>query len=117
MPRDLETMSVAELDALIERARIVRQENRDRRRFELKDEIEGKLKSEGFSAIEVLALVALWQSSASHAAPWRVVALIAPLYLGGILFAIRRPRSERFYEWWVEGILFLPALAVLASRA
>ena len=54
MPRDLETMSVAELDALIERARVARQETRDRRRFELKDEIEGKLKSEGFTAIEVL---------------------------------------------------------------
>lgn len=54
MPRDLETMSVAELDALIERARIARQETRDRRRVELKEEIEGKLKSEGFSAIEVL---------------------------------------------------------------
>ena len=48
MPKDLETMSVAELDALIERARAARQENRDRRRVELKDEIEGKLKSEGF---------------------------------------------------------------------
>ena len=54
MPRDFETMSVAELDALIERARVARQEARDRRRVELKDEIEGKLKSEGFSAIEVL---------------------------------------------------------------
>ena len=54
MPRDLETMSVAELDALIERARVARQETRDRRRVELKDEIEGKLKSEGFTAIEVL---------------------------------------------------------------
>ncbi len=54
MLRDLETMSVTELDALIERARVARQETRDRRRLELKDEIEGKLKSEGFSAIEVL---------------------------------------------------------------
>ena len=66
--------------------------------------------------IEVLALVTLWESPTTLAAPWRIVALAAPLYLGGILFAVRRPRSERFYEWWVEGILFLPALAVLAAR-
>ena len=69
------------------------------------------------ATIEMLALAALWQSPASHVMPWRIVAVIAPLYLGGILLAVRRPRSERFYEWWVEGILFLPALAVLAGRA
>ena len=67
--------------------------------------------------IEMLALATLWKSPASLAAPWRIVALSAPLYLGGILLAIRRPRSERFYEWWVEGILFLPALAILVARA
>lgn len=54
MPKDLETMSVAELDALIERAGVLREETRDRRRVELKQEIEVKLKSEGFTAIEVL---------------------------------------------------------------
>ena len=68
------------------------------------------------ATIEALALATLWQSPASLATPWRVVALASPLYLGGILFAIRRPRSERFYDWWVEGILFLPALAVLVAR-
>ena len=47
-------MSVHELDGLIERARTVREETRDRRRVELKAEIEGKLKTEGFSAAEVL---------------------------------------------------------------
>ena len=67
--------------------------------------------------IELLALATLWQSPAPLAAPWRIVALSAPLYLGGILLAVRRPRSERFYEWWVEGILFLPALAILVARA
>ncbi len=29
-----------------------------------------------------------------------------------LLQATRRPRSERFYEWTVEGLLYLPALAV-----
>lgn len=66
--------------------------------------------------IEALALATLLQSPASLAASWRIVALGAPLYLGGILLAVRRPRSEGFYEWWVEGILFLPAFAVLAGR-
>ena len=69
------------------------------------------------AAIEALALAALWQSPAPLAGPWRIVALTAPLYLAGILLAVRRPRSERFYEWWVEGILFLPALAVVIGRA
>ena len=68
------------------------------------------------ATIEALALAALWQSPAPLAGPWRIVALAAPLYLAGILFAVRRPRSERFYEWWVEGILFLPALAVVIGR-
>ena len=54
MSKDLERMSVPELDALIVRAQLVREETRDRRRTELKSEIEGKLKSEGFTAIEVL---------------------------------------------------------------
>ena len=69
------------------------------------------------ATIEALALATLWQSPSALATPWRIVALSAPVYLGGILLAIRRPRSERFYEWWVEGILFLPALAIVAARA
>ena len=54
MAKELQGMSVHELDGLIERARTVREETRDRRRVELKAEIEGKLKTEGFSAAEVL---------------------------------------------------------------
>ncbi len=51
---DLKNMTVAELDALIERARIAREETRERRRIELKSELEQRLKDEGFLAIEVL---------------------------------------------------------------
>ena len=54
MAAQLQSMSVRELDALIEQASAQRQETRERRRLELKDEIEGKLKAEGFTAIEVL---------------------------------------------------------------
>jgi 4-hydroxybenzoate polyprenyltransferase len=68
-------------------------------------------------AIEALALAALFQAPAALVPTWRLVSIGAPLYLGGLLIAVRTTRSERFYEWWVEGILFLPAVAVLAGRA
>lgn len=54
MATDLKSLSVAELDALIEQARTVREETREQRRGELKAEIERRLKDEGFSALEVL---------------------------------------------------------------
>lgn len=54
MATDLKKLTVAELDALIEHAQSVREETRERRRAELKSELEQRLKDEGFSAIEVL---------------------------------------------------------------
>jgi DNA-binding protein H-NS len=51
---ELQLLSVQELDALIARASAQRAETRERRRLALKDEIEGKLKAEGFTAYEVL---------------------------------------------------------------
>jgi DNA-binding protein H-NS len=54
MPKTLEGLTVHELDALIVKAHLVRQQARERRRGELKVEIEGKLKAEGFTALEVL---------------------------------------------------------------
>ena len=54
MSTDLTKLTVAELDALIERAQAVREETREQRRAELKLELEQRLKDEGFSAIEVL---------------------------------------------------------------
>jgi 4-hydroxybenzoate polyprenyltransferase len=65
--------------------------------------------------IEALALAVLQHSSVGHAPAWRVACILGPLYLGGLLFCVRQPRSERFYEWAVEGMLFLPALAVVSS--
>lgn len=44
---------------------------------------------------------------------WFSLAVGNSAFLGGLVLAARRFRSERFYEWWVEGILFVPA-AVLA---
>jgi DNA-binding protein H-NS len=54
MPKTLDGLTVHELDTLIVKAHLVRQETRERRRGELKIEIEGKLKAEGFTALEVL---------------------------------------------------------------
>jgi 4-hydroxybenzoate polyprenyltransferase len=44
---------------------------------------------------------------------WITLGAIGALYLGVLIAAVRRPRSERFYERWVEGLLLLPALIVL----
>lgn len=45
-----------------------------------------------------------------------MASLLGPLYLGGLLFAVRPPRSERLDEWVVEGMLFLPATGVALGR-
>ena len=58
------------------------------------------------AAIPLLALLLSW--------PWQALASL--FYLGGLIVALRKPRSEAFYEWWVEGLLFLPAL-VESARA
>ena len=63
-------------------------------------------------AIEGRALGAGAASSSAHHAAWQMLCVLGPTYLGGILFAVRRPCSERFYEWVVEGMLFLPAVAI-----
>ena len=48
---------------------------------------------------------------------WNLLAAFCALYMGGLLVAVRTRRSERFYEWWVEGMLFLPAAVWLLRRA
>jgi 4-hydroxybenzoate polyprenyltransferase len=48
---------------------------------------------------------------------WALISIFAPAYLGGLLFAARNPMPEAFYEWWVEGILLLPAAACAAAAA
>lgn len=63
--------------------------------------------------IEALTLTALATVATEHLAHWRCVAIAAPLYLGSLLYASRRPRSEAFYEWFVEGMLFLPAVVMV----
>jgi 4-hydroxybenzoate polyprenyltransferase len=62
------------------------------------------------AVIEILSLTAAAQAPAPLAAAWRLACVAGPLYLGGLMIASRAPRSEGFYEWCVEGMLFLPAL-------
>ncbi len=66
--------------------------------------------------IESLTLTALFHAPERHQTSWCLISFFGPLYLGALLFAVRRPRSERFYEWAVEGMLFLPALAILLGN-
>lgn len=54
MREKLDGLSVAELEALIAKASEIRDETRERRRKELRTEIEARLKAEGFTAHEVL---------------------------------------------------------------
>ena len=67
------------------------------------------------TSIEMLAFGAYAIASGPHRNAWAIICFLSPLYLGGIFLAVRRSRSERFYEWIVEGMLFLPAIAVCAG--
>ncbi|HEY3898638.1 MAG TPA: UbiA family prenyltransferase [Chthoniobacter sp.] len=62
--------------------------------------------------IELLAIGTFAIASGTYRHTWGVMCWLGPLYLGGIFLAVLRPRPERFYEWVVEGMLFLPAVAV-----
>jgi len=62
-----------------------------------------------------LALIAAGRSWPAPA--WVVLAAATPLVVGLLLRATRRRRSEGFYEWWVEGMFFLPALVCGAEAA
>lgn len=46
---------------------------------------------------------------------WFALAVVAPIYLAALLFALRKKRGEAFYEWFVEGMLFLPAVLLLVK--
>jgi 4-hydroxybenzoate polyprenyltransferase len=65
--------------------------------------------------VTALTLTMLAHAPARHALASRFADLVTPLALGALLFATRTPRSERFYEWAVEGLLFVPAFAVIVA--
>ena len=47
---------------------------------------------------------------------WALWGILGSAYVGGLAFAVRQKRPESFYEWWVEGMLFLPAVVVAVFR-
>ncbi len=67
--------------------------------------------------IALLALAALRHSPPHHTRAWLALSIATPLYLAALLLATRQPRPERFHEWWVEGMLFLPAAVLTALPA
>ena len=66
--------------------------------------------------IEALALGALAHEPVRHQTTLQIICIVCPLYLGSLLLAVRRPQPERFYEWAVEGMLFLPAFAMILGE-
>jgi len=67
------------------------------------------------AVVEISSIAGAVQAPGRLAAAWRLACVAGPLYLGGLMIAVRTPRSEGFYEWWVEGMLFLPAVACVAG--
>jgi len=67
-------------------------------------------------ALAILSLFTAWRAPPEKALLWEELGAVSVLYLGGLLAAARKPKPESFYEWWVEGMLFLPALVVLGNR-
>lgn len=65
-------------------------------------------------AMSVLALVNVTAGGRTGVC-WAVLAGGVPLVLIVLVIQALRRRSECFYEWWVEGMLFLPALVAAAA--
>lgn len=64
-----------------------------------------------------LSCAAIATADGSDRGVWKWIAVLSPIYLAGLLVAIRRSRTESFYEWWVEGILFVPPMICLLANA
>jgi 4-hydroxybenzoate polyprenyltransferase len=60
--------------------------------------------------LALLTVVVAWEAPPEKAMVWKELGAASVLYLGCLLAAARKPKQEHFYEWWVEGMLFLPAL-------
>ena len=70
------------------------------------------------AVIAGLSLAAVRQSAPGNVALWKFMGTAAVLYLAALLAVARKakPLPEFFYEWWVEGILFVPALVYPFAR-
>ena len=70
------------------------------------------------SILIILALlgIAIWhEAPADRKAFCVALCSVSPVYLGFLAAAVRPTSAEAFYEWWVEGMIFIPALLTLAS--
>jgi 4-hydroxybenzoate polyprenyltransferase len=70
------------------------------------------------AVIIALSLAGVRQASPANVAVWKTMGSGTILYLAALLAVAGRlnPLPEFFYEWWVEGILFLPALLYPFAR-
>ena len=62
-----------------------------------------------------LGLSYLTQFRIDRVLPFVLLSLLTGGYQLYLLHATRRPRSERFYEWAVEGLLYVPSLACVLA--
>jgi 4-hydroxybenzoate polyprenyltransferase len=65
--------------------------------------------------VTVLAKICAVTAQHGNLMRWNSIALVGANYLAGLLVATRKQRGESFYAWWVEGMLFVPALALVAN--
>ena len=65
-----------------------------------------------------LSMAGVCQAPPGNIAAWKSLGAGMVPYLAALLVIARRlkPLPEYFYEWWVEGILFLPALVYSLAR-
>lgn len=68
--------------------------------------------------IIVVSAAGVLQSAPGNTPVWKFMGGGTALYLAALLAIVRRSGTlpEFFYEWWVEGILFLPALIYPFAR-
>lgn len=62
--------------------------------------------------ITILSVATFLNSPSVCKPAWRLLSAAIPVFLAALLTALRRPQPESFYEWWVEGILLVPPVAV-----
>jgi len=68
--------------------------------------------------IAVMSVAILRHALPGNLTAWRIMSAGTPLYLAALFAIILRTKSqpECFYEWWVEGILFMPPLLYWLAR-
>ncbi|MGB8356923.1 MAG: UbiA family prenyltransferase [Chthoniobacteraceae bacterium] len=68
--------------------------------------------------ITFLSVVKISMSAPRNVATWCGISLGVLIYLTMLLVVVRKSKvqPESFYEWWVEGILFVPAVIYCFAR-